>query len=250
MAEALEGVGSLHEAGERTVRDPVSTSGGAEQPKSRARGKNWTTDETLKLVQDWRTEVEKPRDKGESAAVLNSAIYEIFKVLCGGSTLRSEKAVTDKKNTLPIAYKFIVGFNNNRVIGSTDMEIAVFNALKNVLGGDDSVEPATLMSSTPLFERDDVTAPHHAFYRDEASVLVSGEDDYHGDSDEFATEDENSEPNARASQTSVESIQLVQQTAALFSPAPSATIKGKRKRKEMTQPTNGLSLLPTEERPY
>ncbi|ETM53835.1 hypothetical protein L914_02726 [Phytophthora nicotianae] len=78
------------------------------------RSKNWTTEETLELVQVWRQEFEKPRDSGEPTAFLNTAIYNTFKALCGGVTERSEKVVTDKKNTLPIAYKFMVGINNNR----------------------------------------------------------------------------------------------------------------------------------------
>ncbi|ETO59050.1 hypothetical protein F444_22573 [Phytophthora nicotianae P1976] len=78
------------------------------------RSKNWTTEETLELVQVWRQEFEKPHDSGESTAFLNTAIYNTFKALCGGVTERSEKVVTDKKNTLPIAYKFMVGINNNR----------------------------------------------------------------------------------------------------------------------------------------
>ncbi|ETP28180.1 hypothetical protein F442_22532 [Phytophthora nicotianae P10297] len=62
----------------------------------------------------WRQEFEKPRDSGEPTAFLNTAIYNTFKALCGGVTECSEKVVTDKKNTLPIAYKFMVGINNNR----------------------------------------------------------------------------------------------------------------------------------------
>ncbi|KAG6622677.1 Erythroid differentiation-related factor 1 [Phytophthora cinnamomi] len=132
-----------------------------QQGESRARGPNWTTIEILKLIEAWRIELDTPAEKGESTALLNTRVFEQFKTLCGGTTSRSEKAVIDKKNNLPVAYKFIVAFNNNRVVGSTgqpcwfelsreqkktikaanktdarnaDMDIAVFNALKNILG--------------------------------------------------------------------------------------------------------------------
>ncbi|KAG3109621.1 hypothetical protein PI124_g11288 [Phytophthora idaei] len=83
------------------------------------RGPNWTTAETLKLVEAaWRTEMDIPADKGESAALLNTRVYERFKLTCGGSTPQSEKAVIDKKNSLSMAFKVIVLLNNNRVIGS------------------------------------------------------------------------------------------------------------------------------------
>ncbi|KAJ8525872.1 hypothetical protein ON010_g15253 [Phytophthora cinnamomi] len=143
-----------------------------QQGESRARGPNWTTTEILKLVEAWRVELDTPAEKGESTALLNTRVFEQFKTLCGGTTSRSEKAVIDKKNNLPVAYTFIVAFNNNRVVGSTgqpccaDMDIAVFNALKNILGGDDSVEPSALVSSTPIVEREDSSAPRQTYFAD------------------------------------------------------------------------------------
>ncbi|KAG6612144.1 Erythroid differentiation-related factor 1 [Phytophthora cinnamomi] len=164
-----------------------------QQGESRARGPNWTTTEILKLIEAWRVELDTPAEKGESTALLNRRVFEQFKTLCGGTTSRSEKAVIDKKNNLPIAYKLIVAVNNNRVVGSTgqpcwfelsreqkkaikaadktdarnaDMDIAVFNALKNILGGDDSVEPSALVSSTPIFEREDSSAPRQTYFAD------------------------------------------------------------------------------------
>ncbi|KAE9032303.1 hypothetical protein PR003_g9917 [Phytophthora rubi] len=160
-----------------------------QQDGSRPRGPNWTISETLKLIQAWRMELDIPAEKREPAALLNARIYERFKAVCGGSTLHSEKGVIDKKNNLPIAFKFIVSFNNNRIVGSTgqpnwfelsqeqkkaikaanktdarnaDMDISIFNALKSVIGGDDSVEPSVLMSSTSIFERDDISPSLHS----------------------------------------------------------------------------------------
>ncbi|KAE9248354.1 hypothetical protein PF004_g3901 [Phytophthora fragariae] len=58
------------------------------------------------------------------------------------------------------------------------MDICIFNALKSVLGGDDSVEPSVLMSSTPIFERDDISPSLQQLYLsvpDEATTTAATE---------------------------------------------------------------------------
>ncbi|KAK1928244.1 hypothetical protein P3T76_016298 [Phytophthora citrophthora] len=180
------------------TRTPTQTQTAAPQ-KSRPRGKNWTTDEMLKLAQAWRIEAEKPRDNGETTAAFNSEIYNTFKELCGRTTDRSEKAVTDKKNTLPVAYKFIVSFNNNRVTGSTgqgnwfdlprdrkkeiraanktegrnaDMDKAVFDALKNVLGGGGTTTLLSRKLSCRLLRSTNGTIAQHSCSRSTRTYLA------------------------------------------------------------------------------
>lgn len=156
---------------------------------SQRRGPNWTKEEILHLIEAWHATMKKPIS-GERTYAFGKRVFDAYEQLECNPGARSEKAVSDKRKTLPATYKFISDFNNNLKKGSTgrpgwfllsveeqkeidtmnnvngslvDMDVEVFEALHAVLQNNDAVQPAILVSSAPVLEQDQAT-PHQPMY--------------------------------------------------------------------------------------